>query len=51
MPGLPDLIVLDWTMPKRTGSRCLQQVRKIGSVPVIMLTAHWRRGPRGERSK
>ncbi|MCL2254405.1 MAG: response regulator transcription factor [Lachnospiraceae bacterium] len=34
-----DLILLDIMLPKKNGLECLREVRKIGGVPVIILTA------------
>ena len=36
---LPDLIILDVMMPEMDGFETLREVRKVSSVPVIMLTA------------
>ena len=35
----PDLMIVDWMMPRRSGLDLLRQVRQEGSTPVIMLTA------------
>lgn len=35
----PDLVVLDMTMPRRTGMEVLQDIRAAGEVPVIILSA------------
>lgn len=35
----PDLVILDWMMPGRSGIRLLPLVRATGDIPVIMLTA------------
>ncbi len=34
----PDLIVLDLSMPKRSGFQVLQEIRQVSKVPVIVLT-------------
>ncbi len=35
----PDLVILDIMMPKRSGFDVLQDIRRAGQVPVVMLTA------------
>ncbi|MEM9953681.1 MAG: response regulator transcription factor [Chloroflexota bacterium] len=35
----PDLIILDWMLPKLDGLQVLQQIRQHSATPVIMLTA------------
>lgn len=35
----PDLVVLDWMMPDRSGIDILKEIRQTSMVPVIMLTA------------
>lgn len=35
----PDLMIIDWMMPRRSGLDLLRQVRQEGNTPVIMLTA------------
>ena len=35
----PDLILLDWALPKLDGFSVLQQIRKTATTPVLMLTA------------
>ena len=35
----PDLIILDWMLPKLDGLEVLRQVRQTSAVPVLMLTA------------
>ena len=35
----PDLVVLDVTMPRRTGMEALKEIRASSSVPIIMLSA------------
>ncbi len=35
----PDLIVLDLMMPKRNGMEVLKEIRRLGNLPVIVLTA------------
>ncbi len=37
--GLPLLVVLDLMLPDMTGEEILQEIREIGDVPVILLTA------------
>ncbi len=35
----PDLVILDWMLPKLDGLAVLQQIRQSSTVPVLMLTA------------
>ncbi|NJM06693.1 response regulator transcription factor [Candidatus Gracilibacteria bacterium] len=35
----PDLVVLDWMLPKRDGLDVLRTIRQAGTTPVLMLTA------------
>ncbi len=35
----PDLVILDWMLPKMDGLAVCQDIREIGSIPVLMLTA------------
>lgn len=35
----PDLMIVDWMMPRRSGLDLLRQIRQEGRTPVIMLTA------------
>ncbi|MFN0028779.1 MAG: response regulator [Acidimicrobiales bacterium] len=42
LTDLPDLIVLDWMMPRRSGIEVCQELRqdrRTASIPVILLTA------------
>ncbi|MDG5788530.1 response regulator transcription factor [Evansella sp. AB-P1] len=34
-----DLILLDWTLPKRNGLALCKEIRKVSNVPIIMITA------------
>jgi len=36
----PDLLILDWDMPKMTGLELCQRVRKSSRAPILMLTAN-----------
>jgi two-component system KDP operon response regulator KdpE len=36
---VPDLVIIDLIMPRMDGPRLLKEIRKISSVPVIILTA------------
>ncbi len=36
---LPDLVLLDWMLPGRSGIDVCREIRKISDIPVIMLTA------------
>src|SRR3954466_16068784 len=36
----PDIVLLDVSLPGRSGFEVLQQIRRVSDVPVIMLTAH-----------
>ena len=42
----PDLVILDWMLPKLDGLEVLRQVRQSSAVPVLMLTA---RGEEADR--
>jgi len=42
----PDLVILDWMLPKLDGLEVLRQVRQASAVPVLMLTA---RGEEADR--
>jgi DNA-binding response OmpR family regulator len=42
----PDLIILDWMMPKLDGLEVLRQIRRDSAVPILMLTA---RGEEADR--
>ena len=35
----PDLVILDWMLPKMDGLAVCQDIREIGSIPILMLTA------------
>lgn len=35
----PDLIILDWEMPKMSGPEVCQRIRRSSNVPILMLTA------------
>jgi DNA-binding response OmpR family regulator len=35
----PDLVILDWELPKMTGIEVLTRLRKNSEVPILMLTA------------
>jgi two-component system, OmpR family, response regulator MprA len=35
----PDLIILDWMLPKMDGLAVCEDIREIGSIPILMLTA------------
>jgi DNA-binding response OmpR family regulator len=35
----PDLVILDWMLPKLDGLEVLRQIRQTSSVPILMLTA------------
>ena len=37
--NMPDLIILDLMMPKKTGTEVCREIRKFSNVPIIMLTA------------
>lgn len=36
----PDLVILDWMLPKLDGLEVLRRIRQKSAVPVLMLTAH-----------
>jgi len=36
----PDIVLLDVSLPERSGFEVLRQIRRVSDVPVIMLTAH-----------
>jgi len=36
----PDLVILDWMLPKLNGLEVLRRIRQKSAVPVLMLTAH-----------
>lgn len=36
----PDLVILDWMLPKLDGLEVLRRIRQRSAVPVLMLTAH-----------
>jgi len=35
----PDLVILDWMLPKRDGLDVLRQIRQHAATPILMLTA------------
>lgn len=35
----PDVVILDWMMPKKTGAEVCGQIRQTSAVPILMLTA------------
>ena len=35
----PDLIIMDISLPNKTGVQCCKEIRRISGVPIIMLTA------------
>jgi two-component system response regulator MprA len=35
----PDLVILDWMLPKMDGLAVCQDIREIGTIPILMLTA------------
>lgn len=35
----PDLVILDWMLPKMDGLAVCQDIHEIGSIPILMLTA------------
>ena len=35
----PDLVILDWMLPKMDGLAVCQDIRELGSIPILMLTA------------
>lgn len=43
---LPDLVVLDWMLPKVDGLEITRRLRAEGQIPIIMLTARTREGDR-----
>jgi DNA-binding response OmpR family regulator len=37
--SIPDLVILDWMLPKLDGLEVLRRIRQVSAVPVLMLTA------------
>ena len=35
----PDMVILDWMLPKMDGLAVCQDIREIGTIPILMLTA------------